>query len=649
MFDFVRKHNRIMQGLLVVLIVPSFVLVGVQSYSKFMDDDGVVAKVAGKDITQTEWDQAQRRMAERVRSQKPDTDPSLFDKPEFKKQVLESLVREYVLSVAARDLNLTAPDARLVRMFATDPQYAFLRNADGSLNKDLLKAQGMSAAQFADRLRLDISVNQVLGGVAVTGLTSSVSNREAVDALFQVREVQWMKFEPKNYVAQLNPTAAQLKDFYNSPANAKDFLVPEKADVQYVLLDLDTLKSRVSVSEEELRKSYQENKDRFMVPEERSARHILINAEKSAPAAQRQAAKAKAEQLLAQLKKDPSLFAELAKKNSDDAGSAEKGGALDYFGRDSVAKPLEEAVFSQKPGDIALVEADYGYHIVTVTGVRGGQPQPFEVVRAQIEDDARKQLAQRQYAEAAENFTNKVYEQPDSLKPVADDLKLPLQTASDVLHNPGTKDQGVLSNPRLLEALFDAGNRSKNRNTEAIEVGPNKLVSARIVKYAPASKPPFEQVQAQVRERWIAAESVKAARADADQKLALWKQSPDKSQLPAAVQMSRRLVFSQPPAVLDSALRVPEKQLPAWTVVDIGAEGTALLKINKVLPLQITPQEIQETENQFGGYWGKAEADAYYESLKTKYKVEFRNGGKKLMDEEAAKAADPQKSAASSS
>ncbi|CAH0353506.1 SurA N-terminal domain-containing protein [Aquabacterium sp. CECT 9606] len=645
MFDFVRKHTRVMQGLLVLLIVPSFVLVGVQSYSKFMDDDGIVAKVAGKDITQTEWDQAHRRMVERVRSQQPDVDPSTFDKPEFKKQVLESLVREYVLSVAARDLNLRAADARLVRMFATDQQYAFLRNPDGSLNKELLQAQGMTAAQFAERLRLDMSVNQVLGGVAGTGLTSTVSNREAVEALFQVREVQWMKFEPKNYVAQLNPTVDQLKAFYNSPANTKDFMVPEKADVEYVVLDLDVLKKGVSVPEEELRRSYQENITRYTQPEERRASHILIKAEKSAPAAQKQAAQAKAEQLLAQLKKDPAQFAELAKKNSDDPGSAVNGGDLDFFGRGAMAKPFEDAAFSLKQGDISgVVETDYGYHIITVTGLRGGQPQPFEAVRAQIEDDARKQLAQRQYAEAAESFTNKVYEQPDSLKPVADDLKLTVQKAADVLRSPGTKDQGLLGNARLLEALFDASNRAKNRNTEAIEVGPNKLVSARIVKYTPASKPPFEQMQTQVRERWIAAESVKAARQDADQKMAMWKQAPDKAQLPAPVQMSRRLVFSQPPAVLDAALRVPEKQLPAWVVVDIGHEGSALLKVNKVLPLQITPQEVQETEAQFAGYWGKAEADAYFNSLKKKYKVEYLNDGKKLM-EESAKPGEAQKTA----
>lgn len=645
MFDFVRKHNRILQFLLVLLILPSFVVFGIQGYSRFASDEGSVAKVASQKITQNEWDNANRNAAERFRAQQPNIDSKVFDSPEFKKQSLESLVRQYVLAAAAHDQNLNAPTARLVRVFSTDPQFANLRNPDGTLNKQLLEARGMSPAQFEALLRQELTVGQVLAGVQMTGQTSKLANRQAVDALFQVRDVQWQKFEPKQYAAQLNPTTEQLQAYYKDPANASWLTAPEKAEVQYVVLDIDTLKKRVTVNEDDLRRSYQENIARFTTAEERRASHILIKAEKSATPDQKKAAKAKAEQLLAQLQKNPSLFAELAKKNSDDPGSAANGGDLDFFGKGSMVKPFEEAVWALKPGQLSgVVESDFGFHIIQLTAVRGGQPQPFEAVRAQLEDDARKQLAQREYASAAEKFTNGVYEQSDSLKPVADELKLQVMTATDVLHEPGAKDQGVLNNRRLLDALFDATNRAKGRNTEAIEVGPNKLVSARIVKYSPAALQPFEAVQTTVREHWVKAEALKAAHKDAEQKLALWKQSPDKAQLPPSVQMSRKLVFAQPPQVMDAALRIPEKQLPAWTMVDLGADGVAVLRVNKVLPIQITNQEINETEAQFGSYWGKAEADAYYRALKRQYKVEFVNEGKKVMD----KAAEPQKSASSS-
>lgn len=621
MFDFVRKHNKLFQILLVLLILPSFILVGVHSFDNPGGDD-VVAKVDRQKITQAELDNATRTMAERMRSQQPDTDAALFDTPEFKQRALDALIHDYTLNAAAYDQRVRASDSRLQRIFATASDFAPFRNADGTINAQLLEAQGISSAQFAERLRQQITVSQVIGGVENTGTVSKVANRLAVEALFQVREVQWRKFEPKAYAATLNPTPEQLRKFFAEPEMAAAFREPEHADVQYVVLDLDSLKSRASVSEDDLRKSYEQNIKNYTQPEERRASHILIKAEKSAPAADRQAAKAKAEKLLAEVRKNPAQFAELARKNSEDPGSAANGGDLEFFGRGNMTKPFEDAVFALKKGQISdVVESDFGYHIIEVTDLRGGQAQPFEAVRAQIEDDARKQLAQRLYADAADKFTNTVYEQSDSLKPVADELKLTVQSASNVLRNPGAKDQGVLGNTRLLQALFDPANRSKARNTEAIEAGPNKLVSARIVKYYPDAKPPFEQVEAKVRERWITRESVRAARVDAEQKLNAWKQAPDKADMPAAVQMSRRLVFSQPPAVLDAALRLPEKQLPAWQVVDLGDEGFALIKVNKVLPLQIVPEEEKATQAQFTNYWAKAEAEAYLKALQREYKT----------------------------
>ena len=637
MFEFVRRNTRILQLILVLLILPSFVLVGMEGYSQFTDGAGTVAKVGKQKVSQQEWDNAHRNFVERQRSQRPDLDISLFDQPEVKQQSLDALIREYVLLMAANDQHLTVPAGRIMRIFANDPQFAALRNPDGTVNKALLEARGMSPLQLETMLRQELTVAQVLGGVQMSSHGAQQSTRAAVDALFQVRDVQWVKFEPKAYMAQLNPTAEQLQAFYKDPANAAWLTTPEQADVQYVVLDLDTLKARVSVSDDELRRSYKENIQRYSTPEERRASHILIKAEASASADEKKAARAKAEQLLAQLQKNPAQFAELARKNSDDPGSGANGGDLDFFARGDMVKPFEDAAYGLKPGQISgLVESEFGFHIIQLTGVRGGETKPFEAVRAEIEDDARKQLAQRQYAEAAEKFTNMVYEQSDSLQPVADELKLPVQTANGVLRQPGSKDQGDLSNRRLLDTLFDATNRSKGHNTEAVEVGTNKLVSARIVKYRPAALMPFDQAQAQVRERWTKAQALKAARADAEQKMALWKQSPEKAALPAAVQMSRRTVFAQPAAVLDAALRVPEAQLPAWTVVSLGDEGVALLKVNKVVPLEVKPEELKEMQAQFGGYWARAEADAYYRALKREYKVEYLNEGKSVVEKATA-------------
>lgn len=633
MFDFVRKHTRLLQLLLLILILPSFVVFGIQGYSKFSGDEGIVAKVGKQAITQAEWDNAHRSQVERIRAQQPNVDARLFDTPEARRQSLDALVRQYVLAEAAADQNLAVSDNRLLRQFTTDPRFAGLFNPDGSFNKGLLEARGMTPNQFVAAVRQEMVLGQVLGAVQATGQTSSLSNRQAVDALFQVREVQWTQFEPKQYAGQLNPTPEQLQAAYKDPANAAWLTSAEKADVQYLVLDIDTLKQRVSVSEDDLRRSYKENEARFSTPEERRASHILVKVDASASAEQKKAARAKAEGLLAQLRQNPAQFAELARKNSDDPGSAVNGGDLDFFGRGAMVKAFDEAAFKLKKGELSgLVETEYGFHIIQLTDIRGGGTQPFEAVRAQIEDEARKQLAQRQFAEAAERFTNGVYEQSDSLQPVANELKLPLQSMNGVLHVPGDKDQGPLGNRRLLDALFDANNRAKARNTEAIEVGPNKLVSARIVKYSPAALRAFEEVKDELRTRWVATAAAKAARADAEKKLAEWQAAPDKAELPAAVKMSRKTMFSQPPLVLDAALRVPEKQLPGWTLVELGNGSVAVLKVIKVLPVDISEQELKETQNQFGSYWGRAEAEAYYQALKRKYKVQYLHEGKKVMD-----------------
>ena len=144
MFDVIRNNTKALMFVLVLLIIPSFVLVGIQGYTHFRDGNATVAKVAGTAITQAEWDAAHRTQVERIRAQSPSVDPKLLDSPEFKQQTLEALVRERTMLTAADKLRVSVSDAKVQRLFVTDPQFAFLRKPDGSINADLLKAQGMS-------------------------------------------------------------------------------------------------------------------------------------------------------------------------------------------------------------------------------------------------------------------------------------------------------------------------------------------------------------------------------------------------------------------------------------------------------------------------------------------------------------------------
>ena len=627
MFDFFRKHTRVLQFLLVLLIFPSFVFFGIQGYSGFTrNENDTVATVAGHKITRTEWDLAQREQIERVRRQMPNVDAKLFDTPEMKRQSLDAVVRERVMQAASEQLNLVITDDRLQRLFATDPHFAFLRNPDGSVNKDALAAQGMSSEMFARRLRQDLSLRQVALGLAGTVFAPAAVAASALDAMFQQREVQVLRFDTKDSLDKVNPTDAEVEKFYKDPTHAAQFQAPEQEVIEYAVLDLDTLKKGLTVSDKDLRDYYNANENRYTTPEERRASHILIKTEPGASAAERARAKAKAEGLLAELKKNPAAFAELARKNSDDPGSADKGGDLDFFARGGIAaKPLEDAAFSLKPDESSgVVESEFGYHIVKLTAVRGGQTRSFDAARTELEAEVKTQLAQKRFSEAAVEFTNMVYEQPDSLKPVVDKFNLELRTAQNVQRIPAPGATGALANPKFIEALFGNDAIRSKRNTEAVEVAPNTMVSGRVVQYAAAQQLAFAQVKAKVRERVVAAQAAAMARKLGEVRLAALKAAPETALTEAPQTVSRAQPGSLPGALLDAVLKAPTDKLPVVIGADLGEPGYAIAKITKVLGRDPAVGDAARAQAQYAQAWGDAESQAYYAALKTRFKVEIK-------------------------
>ncbi|MGN6831301.1 SurA N-terminal domain-containing protein [Paucibacter sp. M5-1] len=622
MFEFVRKHNRLFQFILLILIVPAFVLVGLEGYSSFMDGSNAgVASVNGRKITQAEWDATHREQMERMRAQMPNLDVKLFDSPEARQQSLDSLVRERVMQAAAQGQHLVVSDERLQQLFRSDPQFAFLRNPDGTVNKNLLIAQGMSSEMFAQRLRQDLTLRQVMMGVGGSALAGNANAAVAFDALLQQRELQLQRIEAKDFLAQVNPSDAEIEAFYKEPANNARFQLPETASIEYLVLDLQALKSDVSVSDEDLRKYYAENQSRYTVAEERRASHILIKADKDAPAAERSKAKARAEELLAEARKNPAGFADLARKNSQDEGSAPNGGDLDFFARGAMVKPFEDAAYALKQGEISnVVESDFGYHVIQLTGLRGGDKKSFEAVRLEIEDEVRRQQAQKRYTEVAEQFSNTVYEQSDSLKPAADKLKLSIQTAI-VQRAPAPGASGPLASAKLLEAVFGNEALRNKRNTEAVETAPNQLTAARVVQHNPARLPALADVKPQVRAQLMQKRATELAIKQGQERLAALQKSGDAAGLDAPVVVSRAKPANLSQKVLNEVLRADASKLPAYVGVDSGEGAYVLVRINKLLPRDPAVIDEQRASQQYAQAWTAAESEAYYKALKTHYKT----------------------------
>ena len=628
MFDFVRQHTKVLMSLMFLLIIPAFVLVGVDGFSNVNNGGTTVAKVASHSISQQEWDFAHQNEVDRIRASMPTVDVNLLESPQTRYATLERLVRERVMSEAAQDAHLTTSDARLARELQQNPTIAGLRKPDGTLDmeryRQLAASQGLTPEGFEARVRADLSVRQIEAGVASTAFSVPSLSNTSLNAFFEKREVQIARFMAVDFANQINPTDAEQEAFYQ--ANQALFQAPETANVEYLVLDLESVKKSITINEADLKTYYEQNVSRFSSKEQRRASHILINAPAEMPASERAKAKERAIALLAEVRAKPTTFADSARKHSQDPGSAPSGGDLDFFARGAMVKPFEDAVFAMNKGDISdVVESDFGFHIIRLTDIKAPKQPTFDELRKGLEADLKNQQAQRKYAELAESFTNAVYEQSDSLKSIAELLKLELKTASNLQRTSAPNATGILGNPKFLAAVFSSDAVDKKRNTEALELGPNQLVSARISQHTPARILPLAEVRANVRARLVASRSAELAKQEGMSKLAAWKSNSSAVGLPAPVTVSREAGQAITRQVLDAVLRADSSSLPAWVGVDLGGQGYAVARINKVLPRTAPSAEVAQQERiQYAQLLANAESDAYYQLLKDRYKVQMK-------------------------
>jgi len=627
MFDFVRNHTKWLWVILFLLIIPSFVFFGIEGYMRQIQREAKVASVDGHDITQADWDAAQRREAARITAENPGIDPKLLDTPQMKYAMLERLVRERVLRAAVAKEHLTVSDARLAEELMSNPTIAALRKPDGTFDKEgyaqLLAGQGYTPEGYDAAVRDDLVLRQVQTGVGETGLSSPAQADLSMGALGEQREAQIVRFEPKQFTDQVKVSDDEVNAWYQ--AHLDQYQAPETADIQYLVLDLDFIKTGITVSEQDLRDYYKNNAELLGTKEQRRASHILITVSKTASQDERDKAKAHAAQLLAELRKAPDKFAEVAKKESQDPVSAPNGGDLGFFDTKGLDPAITEAAFKLNKGDISdVVTSDFGYHIIHLTDIKPAAVPTFEEARAKLEDQLKTQQAQRKFDELAEDFRNTVYEQSDSLEPAAQKFGLKLQTAAHVMRTPAPGATGALGSPKFLAALFGSDALEKKQNTDAIQVASNALAAGRIVQYTAAHARSFDEVKAPVTLRLTNERAAELARKDGAAKLAAWQAQPASAQLPAAVTVSRTASQGEPPALLEAILRADPAKLPQFVGVDLGAVGYAVARVGKVLPRPAQTEDAAKQDmTQYQQRWSAAEMAAYYEQLKDRFKVQI--------------------------
>lgn len=622
MFDFVHKNKRLIQILLAIITVP-FAFFGLESYTRSIGNANDVASVDGQPVTVREFSEEYGQQINRIRGiLGRQADLSMFDTPEMRSNLLDTLIDRRVLATAAAKSRLVVSDEQLRELIATMPPFQVDGKFSKSAYESLLMAQNMTPAVFEAKLRFDLTMSQLNRAVAGSAIQSRTVSARIAALEGQQREVAEHVIAADAFAGQVKLDEAAAKAFYD--ANQPSFRTPELVRAEYLVLSADQLAALDPVTEEEIKAAYASRSGQYKQDEQRSVSHILIAAGADAKPAEKEAARKKAEALLDELKKSPSKFAELAKQNSQDPGSAEKGGDLGTVAPGSMVKPFEEAAFKLKEGEISnLVQTEFGYHIIRVTAIQPAKVKGLEEVRAELSKELARQKGSRKFAESAEVFSNLVYEQSDSLKPAAERFKLQVQK-TDWIPKAGSPAAGVLANPRMLGALFSPDSIQSKRNTDAIEVSPGVLASARVAEYKPAAQLKFEEVKADIEKRLRRQEAAKLARKDGEARLADLKAGKDagiKWSDPHAI--SRVKAEGLPPEALRQILSADAAKLPAY-VGFAGEGGYAIYRVARVIEAPPKPEADAKAvtarlETQVGG----EQFAAYAASLRSRAKIEI--------------------------
>lgn len=580
MFDAVRNNKKIVQVFLVVITLP-FAFWGVESYVRNAGSGDDVAMVGDSKISRQELRAAINEQRERLRAQfGAGIDAAAFDTPQMRGLVLDSLVKRRLIAQQIQNNRLVVTDGVLAQIIAGIPEFQENGAFSPARYEAAVATQGMSKEMFEARMRQQLLMQHLLLPVTGASIAGETSANNWISAQLEQREVAETRLLPDAYLSQVKLTDDAVKKYYDS--NHSLFELPEQVRAEYVVLNSAALQSQLVVTDADLKARYESHVDKYKESETRHARHILITVPKGASESEEKAARSKAAEVLAQVKNVPGDFARLAKTYSQDPGSADKGGDLGWFGRGMMVKPFEEAVFSMKIGEISdLVRSDFGFHIIQLMDVRAERARSFEEMKAELADELRRELGMKKYAEAAESFGNAVYEQADSLTPVAEKWKLEKQQTGWLAK--GGRLPPPFDNPKLAEALFADDAIKNKRNTEAVEVMPGTLVAARVLEHKAAELQPFAAVKATIEKRLLRQEALKLAIKDGEEIRAnLAKGGTVNLAWSAPRSVSRVASLGMTPDALHALFKADASRLPTYVGLALPEGGYVLYRITAV-------------------------------------------------------------------
>lgn len=496
---------------IVILITIPFALWGIQEYIGG-GSEPAAATVNGVEIPQREVQRTVQMQRQRLLAALgANADPALLDELRLQDVALEGLIENEVLFQTAESAGFRVSDAQLVSRIHSISAFQENGTFSPALYEQALRNQGMLPGGFEPLLRRDLLLEQLQQGIEGSAFVTKTELDELSRLRLQRRDAGYLIVPAKEYEQTVTVTDDEIAAYYEQ--NPQAFSRPEQVSVEYLELSVDELASGVTLDESELRSYYDEHRNSYSKPEQRRASHILVTVDADADDAAVEEARNRAEDLVKRIRAGES-FADLAREYSGDSGSAKEGGDLGLFGKGVMEPAFETAAFAMAEGEVSdPVRTDFGFHIIKVAEIKPGTTPSFEEIHEQLAADYRRQQAEKQFYDAAEQLANLSYEHPDSLEPAAEQLGIAIKTTPLFGKQGG---EGIAANPKVVAAAFSQEVLEQGYNSEPIELSPVHMVVVRKKEYIPEQLQPLAEVKEKIAGLLRGEKARDAAYADAE-------------------------------------------------------------------------------------------------------------------------------------
>lgn len=557
---------------------------GMQGYLTSRDST-YVAKVGKQEITQTDFQDRMNQLRQQAAAQQGDKfDPSALEKPEFKQRVLDAMVDQHLLLAATNDWGMHVTDNAVRQYIAAIPEFQLNGQFDPTSYRTFLSSQRKTPEMFESDVRSSLAAQLLPDAITNSAIITTAQVDQFLALATQQRDLRYLVL-PKPKSIDTTVTDAQASAYYKS--HLEDYMNPEQVSVKYIEVNGADLKLDSTPSDSDLRKRYEDEKQRFVQPEQRLASHILIDVPANATPAQQKAALAKADKIAAEA--TPANFAALAKKDSQDAGSSRQGGDLGWLEKGVTTLAFDNTLFALKKGEISQpVLSTDGYHIIWLRDIRAGASKPFADVREQLAKEATAAERDRKYNEIAGKMADDTYQNPSSLEAAATALDLPIKS-TELFPREGGK--GIAANPKLVAAAFSDDVLAQGNNSGLISLGDDHSAVIHVDKHVLAAARPLAEVRADVDKRLVDERTAEASRKEADALLASVRHGMSMkdaaTQVGATLQTApgtERTSTKVPAPLLAQAFLLPHPAAgkSAFAAVDMEDGDFALIAVDKV-------------------------------------------------------------------